>query len=85
MTEDEARTKWCPFTRVSFSEAPTAVCNRLCVGSLDTNKSVAIGFCIASDCMAWRPTFHGMVSVSEKGAEVRVTGGFCGLAGKLNP
>lgn len=48
MTEEEARTKWCPFVRIG---------NYLSGGSLNrdpTGEIKANMKCIASDCMAWR-------------------------------
>lgn len=46
MTEKEARTKWCPFARISDEEPPVAV-----------NRPVPYGdvpCCLGSHCMAWR-------------------------------
>ena len=65
MTEDEARTKWCPHVRyiAKFNGPCVGTYNR---GYEDTgiNKSL----CIASDCMMFR--WHsGFAS------------GYCGLAG----
>lgn len=48
MTEDGAKTKWCPFQRTGFVDAG-ASCNRP-----DGNLN-----CIASACMAWREEFVG--------------------------
>lgn len=64
MTEDEARTKWCPFARVAmdYHEGP----NRFIVGFNrdmlgpesydpdDQNFSYEPTRCIGSACMAWR-------------------------------
>jgi len=45
MTEDEAKTKWCPMTRAADStENIPLVVNRTEVGDTD---------CIASECMWW--------------------------------
>lgn len=48
MTEEQARTKWCPHARIvdGYSEGAGG-CNRW------VNKSDEI-LCIASGCMAWR-------------------------------
>ena len=43
MTEDEARTKWCPFTRYIGSYGGEVV-----------QPKVDQTICIASKCMAWR-------------------------------
>lgn len=63
MTEEEAKTKWCPFARVSMRDAEgrtTRPRNR--VVELNKQGAVAHEFssnlvgarCIASACMAWR-------------------------------
>lgn len=46
MTEDDAKTKWCPMTRIGDMNVPTGI-NR---GNNSNNK------CIASDCMVWKFT-----------------------------
>lgn len=76
MTEDEAKTRWCPFIRIApATESHHAVTNRedraLDIGPVTTN-------CIGSSCMAWRwlaeqPIRNGVVARTE---------GFCGLAGR---
>lgn len=43
MTEDEAKTKWCPFTRVGEQASGAA-----------ENRPDGSYNCIASGCMAWR-------------------------------
>jgi hypothetical protein len=67
MTEEEAKTKWCPMWRigqVSDLRGSTAV----------NNHSAAK--CIGSDCMMWR-TKPIVVDGKYAGYE-----GYCGLAGK---
>ena len=52
MTDDEAKTKWCPFTRVVSVKGDfhrTDAYNRL----LFDDDTVGTR-CIGSDCMAWR-------------------------------
>ena len=58
MTEEEAKTKWCPFSRVIAQDR-----GRLVQGSAAPNRINWIGeeseapvgsLCIASACMAWR-------------------------------
>ena len=48
MTEDEAKTKWCPHVRVMSDEGSMVIAtvNRGSVLQAQTN-------CIASDCMMW--------------------------------
>lgn len=53
MTEDEAKTKWCPFVR--FADATTeGTFNRYADGCWPVNVN-----CIGSACMVWRK--HGTV------------------------
>lgn len=77
MTEDEAKTKWCPFGRGTDGQ------NR---GQDDDGNEAAYGACIASDCMAWRWKStnsyiygDGTNFVTESYSD---TEGYCGLAGK---
>jgi hypothetical protein len=77
MTEDEAKTKWCPFARPG--QCLPEHCgeirgNRNMDGTTDDGA-----LCIGSGCMAWRVTRDG----SWKGTAQTVTGGFCGLAGPV--
>jgi hypothetical protein len=68
MTEDEAKTKWCPFARIADGEPSVAV-----------NRPEPYGdvpHCLASFCMAWR---WALVSQS---AQVNRPDGYCGLAGE---
>jgi len=72
MTEDEAKTKWCPFIRET--EHPDGV--------LQTNRSdLSRGSwnCIGSACMAWR----WKMTWDETGIGVEENfHGYCGLAGE---
>lgn len=74
MTENEAKTKWCPFARY-VSHAGEGI-NRW-VSAEDTNLSPDPAKCIASACMAWRATYENR---GMHGSHVK-SGGFCGLAG----
>lgn len=68
LTEEEAREKWCPFTRITAGNLRDSAewhTNR--PGFKETGDA-NFDRCCASDCMAWR------LSVD--------WGGYCGLAGK---
>lgn len=83
LTEDEAKTKWCPLARATnCGELPVAV-NR--IGKAPDNDCR----CIASVCMAWRKFDQtGMGPNGEKrdrdldGRTRWVDRGFCGAFGK---
>ena len=66
MIEQEARQKWCPFAA-----------NKLHDNRIDPDMAR----CIASDCMAWRQTYHVPPGDPYHDPEVDLIG-FCGLAGK---
>ena len=51
MTEDEAKTKWCPMVRMEGPTNTDRSQNRWGDGD-------PIGQCIASDCMMWRPEYE---------------------------
>ena len=79
MTEDEAKTKWCPFQRQSEQGVG---------GSYNRPTNGGFG-CIASDCMAWRKLDQiGIGPNGEKrdrdldGRTRWVDRGYCGLAGE---
>jgi hypothetical protein len=66
MSEQEAKSKWCPFSRVNWNGVSV---NRI---PHDIAREASIRHqthCIADQCMAWRR------SMGEKDS------GFCGLAG----
>jgi hypothetical protein len=59
MTEDEAKTKWCPFAR----EPLTAYDGSIPIGSSVVNRTrngtaPFASLCLASECMAWRDNKH---------------------------
>ena len=71
MTEEEAKTKWCPMIR--FTSAQSGL------DSFENRGSACM--CIASDCMMWQttdnetfPTAPGEKEIESKPA------GYCGLA-----
>lgn len=71
MTEDEAKTKWCPFVRAVLPGTTLPAGNRG-VGP-DGTEGVKGARCIASACMAWR--------WDERTDYAPVRQGYCGLAG----
>jgi hypothetical protein len=76
MTEDEARKKWCPMSRINTGEAPNVSFNRITTDAFLENKSAAVGMCIASDCMMWRERCLPGEGIPKKEDYI----GFCGLA-----
>lgn len=72
MTEETARTKWCPMVRFS-GEDNNSTFNRADIFPMNhpETNNVCIPRCIASDCMMWRM----------EGSSNKL--GYCGLAGKL--
>lgn len=73
MTEEEAKTKWCPFSRVMMWEPQEGQ-------NPAVNRNLADVNCIASGCMAWRWRRHKPKGWSGT-APVPAEGGHCGLAG----
>jgi len=83
MTEDEAKTKWCPMAREYVINATAAD-----VGQSETNMPYGDITCIASECMAWQwivtpeeAEKRGRVGMTYQPNE-KTAGGYCGLAGK---
>lgn len=82
MTEEEAKTKWCPFARVvayTAREAGQAAFNRAC-GPNDGANTRPAALCFGSACMAWRTAQVGRVLPGDEHKTYREQG-FCGLAG----
>ena len=84
LTEDEAKTKWCPFARIAFESGST---NRAVVfdrASFDPKMDR----CVGSACMAWRWVFidkstHERTEDGVRGEiDMDYTRGHCGLSGK---
>lgn len=88
-TEEEAKTKWCPFARgVSHSGG-----NRMAYGSAGdgpaeddyTEEQAAMYPCLGSACMAWQWAVEPIYSdsgITLRGHQKSKTEGFCGLAGR---
>jgi len=53
MTEDEAKTRWCPFTRVAQEGRAVGHYNRILRRDGESQIPYSTR-CIASTCMAWR-------------------------------
>jgi hypothetical protein len=96
MTEDEAKTKWCPMVRMGEGASTD---NRNCeqgVISKDPGKGVQWNCCVASACMIWRWDEYGVEYLARDDQLIETgTGGtspwkqtgipasgHCGLGGK---
>lgn len=78
MTEDEAKSKWCPFARGLIRSGTNMVAGNR-IDNIETDPKAT---CIGADCMAWRWTDYewtGNPSMPERAGGVN---GHCGLAGK---
>jgi hypothetical protein len=73
MTEDQAKTKWCPMVRFSIGEDDNNSCNNRDISG-DVTK------CIGSDCMMWRMKY--VEQQDERNVSVLMPDYYCGLAGK---
>jgi len=80
MTEDEAKTKWCPFVQFHMSHDGDTATNRdrFVLPETDLTRQLCDAVrhnarCVGSECMAWR---------WEEQQPVEDGVGFCGLAGK---
>ena len=80
MTEDQAKTKWCPFVRFGIDSLSGQLTNR----RTDHAKAQNVN-CIGSQCMAWRWIMTPDDAMETDGVG-RMGGGtptgYCGLAGK---
>ena len=91
ITEEEAKTKWCPFSRVGVGQEGIGINRR----NFDKPTITEQYCCIGSQCMAWRwgepkmikPEFPLKVVDGGYGRKttavndpVRVERGYCGLA-----
>jgi len=76
MTEEEAKTKWCPFARSRSIEYGKSQNLMGYTTYMAYNHDVPTTTCIASECMAWREIHY------DPKYEVKDRCGYCGLAGK---
>ena len=70
MTEDKAKTKWCPMVRSSIGSPGWIASVNIIPGD---DGSPMHAKCIASGCMMWRRHCDGRALMNT---------GYCGLAGK---
>lgn len=78
MTEEQAKTKWCPMVRTPVFENG----QNQGLSANDPNYTYSTCLCIASDCMMWRITKEGH-SITTGAYKDVPSEGYCGLAGKL--
>jgi len=87
MTEEEAKTKWCPFARTVQTDGTASSMPRNRIGNQDTMTTDAdrlLGMqCIGSASMAWRWQEAYPRQAEDTFANRSTTQGFCGLSGKL--
>ena len=85
MTEDEAKMKWCPQTRVNGASHSYNVewhTNRPSVADVDVEN---FDRCAGSACMAWRwVTEQVFNDAFGEVTKTKTSQGYCGLAGSPN-
>jgi hypothetical protein len=77
VTEDEAKTKWCPFVRIDGSNRSATMSDDAWVDIVGSPEPCR---CIGSACMAWRPQ-HQIVKPGGHYTDAPAGSGYCGLAG----
>ena len=94
LTEEQARTKWCPFARtIAQHHTGYGTVNRYMTSEGRGGGPFQDCLCIASDCMWWRwsssdliyletgePVLEGQVYKTDE-VELRGALGYCGIAG----
>lgn len=95
MTEDEAKTKWCPFARVVPTTEAGGVIPEAAQSAGYNRGSAVLGpplgtLCLASRCAAWRwvpsrPITADELAGHESPHRDAVRRGYCGLAGSPQP
>jgi hypothetical protein len=94
MTEDDAKTKWCPFTRMGLNAGAGGVAVNRSLEPVDEPSRRDAPYsvydetrCIGSGCMMWRTKWKwvnhpgGAAAIPEGHYEPDREEGFCGLAG----
>lgn len=84
MTEEEAKTKWCPFSRVVGREVDSNELSSASNRYAMTDYFPLGSHCIGSSCMAWRWVYSDPNEAKTKGGILLPHSqwpGFCGLAG----
>lgn len=72
MTEEQAKTRWCPMIRYTMDDQGNFFATR-------PITSTGFEVCITSDCMMWRMgTYKGDDNITYRDHSI----GYCGLAGK---
>jgi hypothetical protein len=90
VTEDEAKSKWCPMTRVAAGPRGEGWFNHTLheagveAGEDRSTASPKLTRCIGSACMAWRWEVSPAAASAYEGigGATIVAGGYCGLAGR---
>jgi hypothetical protein len=84
MTEDEAKTKWCPQFQVSIAGGPAGQMQRDTWRDKSNRPLEGGGKCLASACMAWRwqPNWGESPENPAACTELPPIKGYCGLAGR---
>jgi len=73
MTEDEAKTKWCPQSRFTFNIYGVPEVSNL---SFEDDSAPCNTLCIASGCMWW--VFDSVIGTEPDSKPVITTNGHCG-------
>ncbi len=68
MTEEEAKTKWCPMVRD--------------VRMTNGNLEIGSGYCKASGCMMWKIGPKAVPVKGPYDVSIEIQTGYCGLGGK---
>lgn len=82
MTEEEAKTKWCPFSSSRVIQRPTAPEEAYVAAILEPETNQPSTLCIASSCMAFRWMPERLIRTMDELEPVKtIQHGFCGLVG----